>query len=593
MAIRFDADGEDFTRALSLGSQTQLTVTGWFKISVDRGQFTTLWAVAESDFDSFLMLAADGTGTGLQVINHTNGTALTTLTVGTWYFVGVAINGTSQTILVRSASASSFTVTTNSSGPSSAVVADVLGIGETPPPGGFEWLNGAVANFKIWVGATLTQAEMEREAWTYLPWRTSGLTAWYPWAGSGSTVDLSGNGRTLSGGSGTSLEDGPPIAWRQGRRRLFLPTSIDVEANPAPILAPWSMPAPAVSAGASTAPGVIEAPWSMPAPVVEVFEGLPTVAEPGVILAPWSMPAPLVDAFSNATAAPGPILAPWTLPTPAVLVPIVPGDQITGPGQIEWNGFLLGRGTPYGLGNLEGWYDLPAIDTGNVAHPTRHGAESGRDLSQERIVTYSGLTRAPRDDWEETVEDLILATGVGEDDTEYPLAIRLLDHVYTGMGKVTRRAVPVDKHFRLGHSRIVVQWTLSDPRLLSKLNSAVIADGETQTILNAGNTATSPLIRIPGPSVIPQILFEPLVGGEVVDERLIEVDLTVADGENLIIDVKLGTISIGDTDHLDKLTGTSTSVPDLVLPAGQVRVSYTSEEGDAPPATVLWKHAIL
>ncbi|MEO3860861.1 hypothetical protein [Acrocarpospora sp. B8E8] len=592
MAVRFSANGQQYTRTLGLGNQTQISVCGWFKVSVDRNEVSTFWGIDNGDLTTWFFLSTDPDGVTISLNNTDNLTSIAAMTVGTWYYVGATFNGTAQTIVIRAATTSTFTVISNSNGPSGAVSATRFWIGNLGSPASGWWLNGCVAALKMWVGTTLTQAELERESWSYTPARTTGLTAWYPFDRV-STVDYSGVGSTLSGGSGAATEDGPPIAWRQGRRRLYIPTSVDVEATPVAILAPWSMPAPAASAGASTAPGVIEAPWSMPAPVAEVFEGLPTVAEPGVILAPWSMPAPVADAFSNATAAPGPILAPWTLPAPSVLVPIVPGDQITAAGQIEWNGFLLGRDTPYGLGNLEGWYDLPALDNGNVAHPTRHGAESGRDLSQERIVTYSGLTKGPRAQWEETVEDLILATGVGEDDTEYPLAIRLLDHIYTGMGKVTRRAVPVDKHFRLGHSRIVVQWTLSDPRLLSKLNSAVIPDGETQTLLNAGNTATSPLIRIPGPSVIPQILVEPLLNGEVVDERLIEVDLTVADGENLIIDVKLGTISIGDVDHLDKLTGTSTSVPDLVFPAGQVRVSYTSEEGDAPPATVLWKHAIL
>jgi hypothetical protein len=585
VAVRFTADGQDLTRSLSLGSLSAFTMACWAKISTDRNSFTTIINVDGGSNEWVVQTTSDGT-TLLATDGNTTTTPNIALTAGVWYYIALTMSSGTATLYVRAHNASSFTTGTGTF--TSPISVTTLRLGESVYTA--EWLNGCIAAVKIW-SAALTAAELGNEMWTYVPHRTTSLAAWYPLLRA-ETTDLSGNGRTLSG-SGFSIEDGPPIPWRRGRRRMYVPSEINVEATPGAILAPWSMPAPAVGAGAGASPDVILAPWSMPAPAVEIVEDTPTIAEPAAILAPWSMPAPALEAYKNVSYLAAALQVPWSMPAPFVDVPINPGDGLTGPGQLEWNGFVLGAGTPYSLTNLEGWYDLPGLDPGNVPHPTRHGSNPGRDLSQERIVIFSGLTKGSRANWEEIVENLILATGVGEDDTEYPLAVRLLDQIYVGYGKISRRAIPVDKTFRLGHSRTVLQWTLSDPRLLSKLQSAVIEDGETQTLLNAGNTSASPLIRLPGPSVIPQLLIEPLVGNQVVNERLVELDLTIEADETLIIDVKAGTVSIGEDDKLSALTGSSAPIPDLVFPAGLVRVSYTSEEGDAPPATVLWNHTIL
>lgn len=42
MAVRFDADTEEYTRAVSLGTATQFTITCWAKISVDQNNVSSL-----------------------------------------------------------------------------------------------------------------------------------------------------------------------------------------------------------------------------------------------------------------------------------------------------------------------------------------------------------------------------------------------------------------------------------------------------------------------------------------------------------------------------------------------------------------------
>jgi hypothetical protein len=338
---------------------------------------------------------------------------------------------------------------------------------------------------------------------------------------------------------------------------------------------------------AAVTPGAISAPWTMPAPTVFVGDPV-TLVQPGAISAPWTMPAPAISV--SVTVSPSPVDAPWTVPDPDLNVPVRPGDNITSSGQIEWNGFLLGSGTPYSWKQLDGWYvDLPQVDSGNVPQPNRHGSYSGPKLGQERIVTFTGLVKAARAGMEQVLLDLVGATGIYRDDTELPLAIRALGQIYVGYGSVIRRASPFDKNVPLGLGNLVVQWALSDPVLLSdELANASVADGATQTLTNLGNTDSFPFIRVLGPVVDPTFMVE-----RGTDVRVLEFDVSVPTGQRMIVDTYFGTATVNGADVSGTLTGSSTSIGDLVLPAGQSGFSFGTTPGTSAAATVLWRHAIL
>ncbi|MFI7449557.1 hypothetical protein ACIBQX_18820 [Nonomuraea sp. NPDC049714] len=216
MAVRFDADTEEYTRALSLGVVTQFAVACWVKISVDRNNISTVWCVDNGGGD-YIRLATTVNGTTLQIADDLGNHTLASAGVNTWQYVGFSMNGADATAVMQAATASTPSSFAWASGSPSQNLA-TLEIGD----GVFDtqFLNGCVAAFKLWVGVTLTQAELEAEAWQYLPQRTGGLAAWYPFL-RGEATDYSGNGRTLSGGTGTTAEDGPPIRWSVGRRRII------------------------------------------------------------------------------------------------------------------------------------------------------------------------------------------------------------------------------------------------------------------------------------------------------------------------------------------------------------------------------------
>src|SRR5690606_23592163 len=180
-------------------------------------------------------------------------------------------------------------------------------------------------------------------------------------------------------------------------------------------------------------------------------------------------------------------------------------------------------------------------------------------------------------------------TALPLDDIEYPLAIRVLDDIYVGYGVVSRRAIPVDRNYRLGLAKMTLQWTMSDPVLLSReLSSAVIPTQATVTVTNLGNTVTYPVVRMRGPASNPAIEVAPQ-GGE---ERVLEFRISVPSRQLPEIVSYYGTVRIGDTIAIRNLSTNPVTITDFVIRAGTSEITYDGG-ASAPPAEVLWRHAYL
>ncbi|MEV0619608.1 LamG-like jellyroll fold domain-containing protein [Nonomuraea sp. NPDC050404] len=591
MAVRFSADNQHYTRTgLAWGATTQFTVTFWGKISVDRNDWSTFWELDNSTNPEYFLVQASQGGTMLTVLNTTGEfpNELQELALNTWYYIAVAVSGTTCTTIVRAANSATFTQYAPTLTPG-VFTPDTLLIGRSTFSGG-EWLNGAMAAVKVYQ-ATLSVAEMEAESYTYQPRRTNNLAAWYPFTVAEPT-DYSGGGLTLSGGAGVLTEEGPPIAWRAQRFRRNAGT--DTAATPAPILASWSLPAPAIAAGAGVEPAPIVAPWSLPTPDVSTTGSPPTQVFPAPIIAPWSLPTPSVRV--DVTVRPEPIMIGWTFPSPEVGVPVVPGADLDGPGQLSLNGFKMGGGTPYHLvGELVGAdIDMPAVDEGDVLNPSSDGAQSGTPLPQPRYITANFNISVPRTDIRAVMEEWRDGTPLADADEEVSLALQVLDRIYITRGKVIRRTAKIDKNYRLGLARATLQIKCSDPRLYSQeLGNAAIADGQTVAVTNLGNRRTRPLVRIPGPAVTPRLeVFRTLADGTE-DLRVLEFDITVGSGELLIVDIENAAAEVGGESVESDLTGASIGLPDWVLGRGLSEISYETETGTAPPIIAFWRHAWL
>lgn len=208
MAVRFSASTHLYTATLSLGSQANMCVCCWMNIAVDRNAFSTFWNI-DNGGSSSSVRGIQTTTNGVTVEPYTvNGGMSGTkpsLTVGTWYYFAVNLTGNNASWRWRTDA--SATVTAGSlTGASDALTATRLRLGDSAWGG--EWLNGSLAAVKIWTG-NLSSSEMDAEALTYAPVRTTGLVSWYPFHEGPETTDYSGNGRNLTGGTGTAFAANP------------------------------------------------------------------------------------------------------------------------------------------------------------------------------------------------------------------------------------------------------------------------------------------------------------------------------------------------------------------------------------------------
>lgn len=384
--------------------------------------------------------------------------------------------------------------------------------------------------------------------------------------------------------------------------------SAGANISAAPVLATASIPTPGISAGQSIPASPVTATSSIPAPSVTTDEV--EIVPLATVTATSSIPAPTVSASAAATLAP--VLALAVIPTPAISadfnanislvtvvavaiiplpvvgVPILPGDQITGNYQIEYGGLLFGGyGNPYQIiaGSLEGWGDLPSLDSGSVTRPNRHGTWAGRRLAQERQVSVVIATDA-NGDFTGALNALRLAITPRDDETEVPLVVSGRDEVLLAYAAVDARVQPT-RDYSTGWVPVSIRWVCSDPRLYNVVQSGIsIPVDSAVDVANAGNVATHPVIRVFGPAVNPEISNGAL-------DRMLAFSITLDAGEILEIDTDNGTATVSGENVMSTLTGASAPVADFVFARGVNPITYTADSGGATPATALWRDAWL
>lgn len=456
------------------------------------------------------------------------------------------------------------------------------------------FLNGEMAAAAVY-GRVLTQAEIENLAHSLAAWRDAGPAGMWVLdqdAVSQPVYDWSGGGANQTAIVGTSAAaTSSPVGYGE----LFIQgtpiRAVHATAAPPVIGAVASIPAPDVSAGVNAHPTPVVGAAIIPTPDVFVGDSPPTNVQPSPILTSALIPTP--DISLGIGLHPTPLVGRAVIPTPTVTVPLNPGDDLTGAGQISFNGFKMGSGTPYRWKKLSGWFvDMPDIDNGNVPHPSAHGALSGSKKAQARRVAYEFNVRGSRDEVEQIALNLLAGLPLPEADEETPLAIRVGEQILVGQAACLKRTVEIDRNFRIGLAPGYVLWELSNPRLYSReLLSAVIADGSTVDAFHAGNTSTHPLIRCPGPSLNPEWVIERTLDDGSESVVTVGFNLTVNDGETLVVDPFNGTASIGEEDVGGLLSNASLGIADLVLGRDVSSITYSSELGTAAAATALWRHA--
>ncbi|MFI6909872.1 hypothetical protein ACIBKY_52030 [Nonomuraea sp. NPDC050394] len=376
---------------------------------------------------------------------------------------------------------------------------------------------------------------------------------------------------------------------------------------PATTATTTTVPDAAISAGSTTHPDTVPVITSVPDPSVTTENT--EVVEPATIAATADVPAPQLAVSSNATLATiaavlqlyaptiqadahvtlSPVAVAAAVPAIMATVPVLPGDAITQPGQIEWNGFLLGSLTPYSWQELTGWIDSAPWISGNVDRPDSSGSYPGQPYSGERVINWGMLIKAPRDQIGQAVHDLIMATGPAQTEDEDWLVIWDFDDIQPRLVRAflsDRKPGPIDRRARLGLMHGGLQWTASDPRRYDPVRSSLTIAKDVQTsILNDGNDATPGELRFPGPATGVQV-------ENLTNDRVIAFDTVIAEGQTLVVEVTDGRVFIGETDHLHDLVQGSTSVKDFVFDPGANELLYTADTGGSAGMETFWRHAI-
>lgn len=289
-----------------------------------------------------------------------------------------------------------------------------------------------------------------------------------------------------------------------------------------------------------------------------------------------------------------------------------PGSLLTGSAQIEWNeALLLGDGTDYVVTNLEGWSDLPAIDSGNVDLAGEHGAEPGRPLAQQRIVTATFDIRPPPPTTTEAqLLEVDAATPVSPDGVELSIVVRDW-RTLLAFGTVARRNLPMLPGWQRRVMGAAIQWVCSDSRRYSLAEQSTSIPAPTPGVgglpypleyplnwgtpgvaglgnaVNNGNAPTFPRVVFNGPVTSPRITNF-LTGGA------IQVDVDVPAGHHLDIDTRTATALLDGASAAALLSADSVPLKAWTFAAGADNpLVFTGGAFSAEGATcvVSWRSA--
>lgn len=216
MAVRFSASGQHYTSLTSLPSA--FTITMWVNQIADINRICILSAGSVSGDAISIISGASGLTLSLKGSTATIGSFVTSY--NTWYKLAVTFDNGSA-VFYHAGATSALTSDSGSIGTATGTGVYIGSSNET-----LDWFSGRIAAFKQW-SAALSATEVDRELQFYVPQRTADISRFYPFVVA-QTRDYSGLARTLSGGSGTSTEPGPPIAWSAN--------------NYAQLIIPWTAP---------------------------------------------------------------------------------------------------------------------------------------------------------------------------------------------------------------------------------------------------------------------------------------------------------------------------------------------------------------
>lgn len=276
------------------------------------------------------------------------------------------------------------------------------------------------------------------------------------------------------------------------------------------------------------------------------------------------------------------------------------GELITGDGQLEFNGYLLGDDEVTYMVSITGWDDLPSIDSSNTLKPTSHGAWVGKKLVGQRIITWTGrFAPEERSDFSALLETLKDSFTVPDGTEEYELVIRTRTRVQSVFGAVVARAIPIDYSYSYYGANVTLQFECSDPRKYDLGEHAVFISMPSDTddgldyplvypldygvamlqsdliINNLGNAPTSMILNFSGPATNPTLV-------NTTTGKQLGFNIVLTGSDVLTVNTRTGTVLLnGSADRLYTRDITSSPILSFYLKPGENEMHVFADEWDA------------
>lgn len=273
-----------------------------------------------------------------------------------------------------------------------------------------------------------------------------------------------------------------------------------------------------------------------------------------------------------------------------------PGSLITGDGQLEFNDYVLGDDVVTFLEEINGWEDLPPVDSSNTLRPSSHGAWVGKKLLGQRIITWKGRFAASRSDWEAEIKRLRRAFSPTLGTEELTIVVRSRNETYMAFGTVTARAIPMNYQYSYYGAQVTIQFECSDPRRYSLGENTVFIAMPNQIsagldyplvypleygaevtpsqliVFNDGDAPTPLTLNFIGPATNPSLI------NQTTGERL-AFDIVLAAEDTLTVNTRLGTVLLnGTADRLYTRTLTSSPILSFDLEPGENDMKAIADE---------------
>lgn len=289
------------------------------------------------------------------------------------------------------------------------------------------------------------------------------------------------------------------------------------------------------------------------------------------------------------------------------------GDMITGNGQLEFRGYVLGDNETTFLGSITGWDDLPGIESGNTSRANSHGSWVGRKLANQRVITWNGRFSPPDPEgWDKALRELRNAFSLPLGTEEDAIVIQSIGEKKLCFGAVVARSIPMDESYGYYGANVAIQFECSDPRRYSlnenlwtlelppvievglnypltyPLDYGIEITSSTGTLVNDGDVISPVTLVFSGPATRPALV------NKTANTKL-EFDITLGESEFLEINTRTGTVMLnGIADRLYTRTARSAPILSFGLMPGENEMQITAEDWDEPASvSISWRDATL